>query len=212
MRDLMDFRRERVHGRAAQQGAASAHETSSSADSPRGSGCSLENEDRTDTERLADLLLSEEHTRWIFAQLHGARDPAVEGRESVLLLRCAVVGSEFAQLQRLERVAPPQMFTGRFTRVHEVASYVLDLVGRINTSLVQERARARLVDAASVRSSAPVSQHALYQLALDNAEWAFSIIGADPDVVAFLREGARARSRGIRSACHVLGVLLGVQQ
>jgi hypothetical protein len=160
----------------------------------------LEKEDMIGTtQRLADLLMSEDRARWILAQLHGTLDPIGE-REAALLLRGAVVDAELTQLQRLEHDAPPQMFTERFTCVHEATSYVRNLIGRINVLLVRERARGRLVP-----------QYALYRLALENAEWAFSIIGADPDLRTFLCGGAHARSPRIRTACHVVGVLLGVR-
>jgi hypothetical protein len=147
--------------------------------------------------------------RRILEQLREVFEPAEGVRESALQLRGVVIEAELAQLQRLEHEAPPQMFAGRFARVHEATSYVLDLIGRLNTQLVREQ--TLLVRAAITRPQALRAQHAVYRLALENVEWGFSMIGTDPDLAAFLWQGAGARSRRIRYACRVLCALLEVR-
>jgi hypothetical protein len=78
---------------------------------------------------------------------------------------------------------------------------VLDLVERISAFVSRERAQ--------VGADAKSAERAMYRFALANAHWAFSMIGADPDLISFLAAGSRAGSERIRASCRVLAVLLG---
>jgi hypothetical protein len=123
--------------------------------------------------------------------------------ECLLRLRSAAVQLELAQLHRVERDVPHDAFVGRFTSVLDVSRFVLDLVGRINASIVRERVILR-------GSTAEEAYRSAYGIALANAEWAFGMIGSDPDLRGFLATGARAKADSVRASCQMLSLLLAV--
>jgi hypothetical protein len=126
-------------------------------------------------------------------------------RECLLRVRAAAVQIELARLQRVEHEAPPHLFGSRFSGVLALSRFVLDLVGRINASLARER---RAVDDARLSSATRAAHRARYEVMLAKGEWAYGVIGKDPDVARVLADGGRAGSERFRSSCQMLAVLL----
>jgi hypothetical protein len=126
---------------------------------------------------------------------------AIGVREGVLRIRSAALHLELLRLQQAAKEAPTAMPAGRFTSALDVSTFVLDLIGRINASLLRERARRASTDERAWR--------AIYEITLANAEWAFEMIGKDRDLARFLVEGGRSGSRRFRESCQMLGLLLG---
>jgi hypothetical protein len=129
-------------------------------------------------------------------------ESSIESDECSLRIRSAAVQLELARLHQSEADATPSLFFGRFKSTLEVSRFVLDLVGRINASVLRERARLGTDECCA---------RAMYALALANAQLAFSMIGTDPDLVSFCSEGSRAGSEEVRASCRMLALLLGVE-
>lgn len=125
----------------------------------------------------------------------------IDAREYQLRMRSAALHLELHRLQRAATDAPSEMFGGRFASALHVSAFVLDLVGRINASLLRERAlRASIVER---------TWRATYRIALANAEWAFGMIGREPELYRLLAIGARADSDALRTSCQMIGLLIG---
>jgi len=139
----------------------------------------------------------------IITHAHDDDESTIDAREYQLRMRSAALHLELHRLQRAARDAPCEMFGGRFMSALHVTAFVLDLVGRINASLLRERAlRASIVE---------WTWRGTYRVALANAEWAFGMIGRDPELCRLLAIGARADSDALRTSCQMIGLLIGAQ-
>ena len=100
-----------------------------------------------------------------------------------------------------KRPLAPRMYAGRFAGFNDVRAYLYEQIGRINACWLGEFrvVQANVTDVASV---------GLLRIALANAHVAVSLIGRDPDLMHFLREGVIARRQSTRTACRELAAIV----
>lgn len=124
--------------------------------------------------------------------------------ESALRERTAAVVSQLAELARAEPQTRPyrrELYRGKFRRLLDVSTYVLDQLGIVNETWF--RARRCTV-------TADFTTQTQYREALVRADRAFVAIGDDADVQQFLCAGTWILSEPFRAACRVLATLLDV--
>ena len=133
--------------------------------------------------------------------LVSADDLAWECSDSVQRARSALIALQLAELQHVRSDVPARVFlAGRFRSVEELSAFLLDEIGRINSS--------RLREMRDLRQSPNARDESLQHVVLDNAEHALLAIGRDPDVQAFLTIGSRVDSRRFRIACLTIAAVL----
>lgn len=139
--------------------------------------------------------------------LDNCTDIAVEHQELCLRTRAAVVLMQLADLREVEAELPPGTLRvrGRFQRVHDLATFLLDRIGRVNGRAATARREVeRAKDLAHDRSA----RQARYGLILTEADRSFTALGSEPDVVAFLEAGELVASERFRFACSTIAMVL----
>jgi len=131
-------------------------------------------------------------------------DQRIEAVERALRARATVVMAALDELRAVEheRSAASLANTGRYRSVAELSRVLTERIGRINASLARKRRDLRGVVADARRS------RALFHVALDNAEFGYAALGADPDVLGFLRAGVACESERTRLACRTIAIAL----
>ena len=133
--------------------------------------------------------------------LVSADDLAWECADSVLRARSAVIALQLAELQHVRSDVSARAFlAGRFRSVEEFSAFLLDEIGRVNSS--------RLREMRDLRQSPNARDESLQHVVIDNAEHALLAIGRNPDVEAFLTIGARVATRRFRIACLTIAAVL----
>ncbi len=124
--------------------------------------------------------------------------------EGALRERTAAVVSQLAELARAESETGPyrrELYRGKFGRLLDVSTYVLDQLGIVNETWFRAR-RGTPAGCVTTQTS--------YREALVRADRAFVAIGDDTDVQQFLCAGAWILSEPFRAACRVIATLFDV--
>lgn len=143
--------------------------------------------------------------------LHSVEVEAVaETREAALRARSNVVLLQLANLKSLEHDVSSSerawLYVGRFVSLLHVIVFLVDRISSINAGWMNQKRAQRPTDADPTMTAC----RALYRIALENAEAAFSLIGQDADLARFLRAGASMRHPRFRNACREIAAIVGV--
>ena len=150
-------------------------------------------------------------TRDLREELLGVQGDASEHYKEVALReRTAAIVTRLADLALAEyEPNGDELYRGRFRRLVDVSTHVLDQIGTVNEACFRARVGAegwRDDDNSAER----LSRGDAYSTALASAHDAFLAIGRDEDLSRFLRAGAAVTSEPFRTACRAIATLLDV--
>jgi hypothetical protein len=140
-----------------------------------------------------------------------AGDESEHYHEVSLRERTAAIVVRLADLARAEYETEDeadQLYVGRFARLVEVSTHLLDRLGRLNEDCF--RARVAVDTWRAPKASEGSDGHDAYRQALASANEQLTLIGHDPDLAHFLRAGAAVASEPFRAGCLAIASVLEV--
>ena len=167
---------------------------------------------RTLWELRRSLERSVMNARGLREELLGvAGDESEHYQEVSLRERTAAIVVRLADLARAEyetEAATNELYVGRFERLVEISTHLLDQIGHVNEACF--RARVAAEGWRDPESAARSIGHDVYRRALASASEQLDLIGQDPDVAHFLRAGAAVASEPFRTGCRAIASVLNV--
>jgi hypothetical protein len=133
------------------------------------------------------------------------RAVAVRERTAALILRL----TELTLVEHEAAEVAHRLYVGKFHRLHDVNTYVLDRVGTVSESCFVARLAAETWR--DDEGAEPSGRRDDYRNVLASAHDSLTRIGDDEDLRHFLRVGSALESRPFRAACRGLAMLLDIR-